>query len=360
MLAEYFDILFNKLKFAVIEADMSFVEVILKITALLIIASFLSILISNFLLKIHSRAKVSNNYIIQIVIVSIEAPMHALIWITGLYNALLFLPNSLSKVFVHQIQTGKEFLIEGLIGWFLIRLVDGMSGYARTYETSQGKQIDRTLISAISKILKLIIVLTISIMMLDSLGIRVTGLITFAGIGTAAIGFASKDLFSNYLGTVVIFFDKPFSVGEWINLPEKQIEGIVEEINWRMTKIKTIDHRMLYVPNNYFYNTCIENNSKINSSTIKLLINVHPKDLDKVSKAVAKIKIMLNELESIDYKQETVVCLDNLSPHSPVILIDCSVRTKDYTKIKHLKEEILTSAIKIIKSLKMELYFYKS
>ena len=67
-----------------------------------------------------------------------------------------------------------------------------------------------------------------------------------------AIGFAAKDLLSNFFGGLFIYLDRPFAVGDWIRSPDREIEGTVEQIGWRVTRIRTFDKRPLYIPNSVF------------------------------------------------------------------------------------------------------------
>ena len=86
------------------------------------------------------------------------------------------------------------------------------------------------------------------------LGFSIAGILTFGGVGGIAVGFAAQDLLSNFFGWLGIYLDRPFAVGDWIRSPDREIEGTVEEIGWRVTRIRTFDNRPLYVPNSAFTN----------------------------------------------------------------------------------------------------------
>lgn len=70
-----------------------------------------------------------------------------------------------------------------------------------------------------------------------------SGLLTFGGIGGIAVGMAGKDVLSNFFSGIMLYFDRPFSIGDWIRSPDRNIEGTVAEIGWRITRINTFDHR---------------------------------------------------------------------------------------------------------------------
>jgi hypothetical protein len=83
------------------------------------------------------------------------------------------------------------------------------------------------------------------------------------GIGVVALGFAAKDMFANLFGGRMIYLDRPFSVGGWIRSRDREIEGTVEPIGWRLTLIRTFDQRPLYLPNAVFTTIAVQNLSRM-------------------------------------------------------------------------------------------------
>jgi len=344
----------NWLHLGKVATDFPFIEVTLEIFIVLALAVLASLAFSKIINNFHKRSNQNNNQAVRIIAEAIDDPLHFLVWIYAIYNVICAVPYQFSKNLIAQLNGANALLIYCFIGWFLLRIIDGCQEYIKDHQLTKSKKIDKTLIGTISKILKLIVFITIAIMVLDNLGVKVTGLITFAGIGTAAIGFASKDLFANYLGTLVIFFDKPFIVGDEIDLPEKNIIGIIEEINWRVTKLKTYEHGIIYVPNSYFYNSHIKNNSKINNGRINFKVYIDPKSIEKLEILVSEIKESILKHEFIDAECEhTVVCLNDISVYAPSIMINCSAISNEYNFVLSLKEELMIKVLKILKENKV-------
>ena len=92
----------------------------------------------------------------------------------------------------------------------------------------------------------------------------------------------------------MIYFDKPFKIGDWIRSPDRSIEGTVETIGWRLTVIRTFDKRPLYVPNSVFTNIAVENPRRMSNRRINETIGVRYDDMKSVSKIVDDIKAMLS------------------------------------------------------------------
>ncbi len=91
----------------------------------------------------------------------------------------------------------------------------------------------------------------------------------------------------------MIYFDRPFKVGDWIRSPDRQIEGTVERIGWRMTSIRTFDKRPLYVPNSVFSNIVVENPSRMLNRRIFETIGLRYDDADKVPVIIDEVREML-------------------------------------------------------------------
>ena len=92
---------------------------------------------------------------------------------------------------------------------------------------------------------------------------------------------------------MVIYLDRPFKVGEWVRSPDKEIEGTVEEIGWRMTRIRTFDQRPLYVPNATFVSISVENPSRMRNRRIKETIGIRYDDADKMREIITDVVAML-------------------------------------------------------------------
>ena len=136
-----------------------------------------------------------------------------------------------------------------LFGWLAHRLSGGIEGELLGEHRGALASSDRATISAVARLSRIVLWVIAGIMILQSLGVSVSGLLAFGGVGGIAVGFAARDLLANFLGGLSIFLDRPFAVGDWIRSPDREIEGTVEDVGWRVTRIRTFDKRPLYVPN---------------------------------------------------------------------------------------------------------------
>ncbi|MDF4886644.1 mechanosensitive ion channel family protein, partial [Vibrio parahaemolyticus] len=184
---------------------------------------------------------------------------------------------------------------------------------------------------------------------MQAFGLSLSGLLTFGGVGGLIVGLAAKDLLSNFFGGLMIYFDRPFKVGDWIRSPDRQIEGTVERIGWRMTIIRTCDKRPLYVPNSVFSSIVVENPSRMLNRRIYEKIGLRYDDAEKMPQIITAVKEMLKNHKDIDARQTLIVNFDTFGPSSLHFFIYTFTKTVNWVRYHEVKQDILLKVINIIK-----------
>lgn len=215
-------------------------------------------------------------------------------------------------------------------------------------ETDVKGKIDKTAITGIAKLLRLLLTAILAIVGFDLLGLDPSGLIALGSVSGAALAFASKDLVSNWFGGIMLYMDKPFKVGDWIRSPDRNIEGIVEYIGWRITKIRTFDKRPLYVPNSLFNSITVQNPSRMTHRRIKETIGVRYDDIEQVNRLVEAIKAYLTSSERIAQDQVIIVNFDSFGASSLNIMVYCMTVTTDWVTFHQHKQTVLLDIANII------------
>ena len=159
---------------------------------------------------------------------------------------------------------------------------------------------------AVGKLLKAICVILAVLVILQSTGYSISGVLAFGGVGGLAVGFAAKDLLANFFGGLMIYLDRPFKVGDWIRSPDKEIEGTVVKVGWRLTTITTFDKRPLYVPNAFFTTISVQNPSRMSHRRIFETLGVRYSDAARLPVIIEKVKSMLYEHDEIDSTQTMI------------------------------------------------------
>jgi MscS family membrane protein len=169
------------------------------------------------------------------------------------------------------ISNSLKIVVAASITYVLIKLVDlGMGMWRKRAESAEDTILDSQLFPVISKSAKLFVVVVAVLVTTQNLGMDVTGLLASLSIGGLAIGLAAQDTLSNLFGAVALFTDKPFRVGDRIQLDS--IDGSVEAIGLRSTRIRNLDGYLVTVPNRTMANASLTNVSR--RPNIKTVMNI--------------------------------------------------------------------------------------
>jgi MscS family membrane protein len=195
------------------------------------------------------------------------------------------------------------------------------------------------------------------LLVLQAFGFSISGVLAFGGIGGIAIGFAARDLLANFFGAMVVFLDRPFSVGDWVRSPDREIEGTVEEIGWRLTRIRTFDKRPLYIPNAIFTSIVVENPSRMLNRRIYETIGIRYDDIGVMQPIVADVKAMLKSHEAIDNEVTLMVNFVEFGPSSLDFFVYCFTKTTVWAEFHEIKQDVLLKIAAIIELYGAEIAF---
>lgn len=217
-------------------------------------------------------------------------------------------------------------------------------------EMQIAKGADKTSAKIITRVLKITVFLVVVLLFGEHFGLSLSGLMAFGGIGGIAIGFASKDVLSNFFSGIMLFFDRPFNIGDWINSPDRQIEGVVKEIGWRSTKIMTFQNRPLYIPNSLFSSISVENPGQMTNRRIETQIGLRYEDSAVVGVVVNDIRTMLQNNPKIDLTQTLLVYFDAFADSSLNIMVYCFTKTVKWAEWLEAQQEVYLKIIDIVHS----------
>ena len=281
---------------------------------------------------------------------AIKKPLSYLIWFSGIAFAIGIAGDNLRSIQFISISPIYQTSVLFLICWFLIRFIARVEKNMIARKRLSGDEIDETTIDAVTKLLRISVIITGTLIALQSLGYSISGVLAFGGVGGIAVGFAARDLLANFFGGLMIYMDRPFNVGEWVRSPDKEIEGTVEKIGWRLTTIRTFDKRPLYVPNSIFNTISVENPSRMSNRRIKETIGIRYDDASKMKKIIHDVKKMLKEHPDIDANKTLIVNFNEFSPSSLDFFIYTFTKTIEWVNYHEIKQDVLLNVINIIES----------
>ncbi|GAD80103.1 mechanosensitive ion channel family protein [Vibrio ezurae] len=274
----------------------------------------------------------------------IKTPISTLIW---LWPGTVSLGLVLERYFDHRfdwLYSSKLILIIFIVVWALSRII---TNFENQILEKQGR--DVTTVQAVAKLVRLLVIIIGVLTVMQTLGLSLSGLLTFGGVGGLIAGLAAKDLLSNFFGGMMLYFDRPFKVGDWIRSPDRNIEGTVERIGWRMTKIRTFDKRPLYVPNSVFSNIVVENPSRMTNRRIYETIGLRYCDSSKIEKVISEVQHMLKNHPDIDANQTLMVNFTTFGPSSLDFFVYTFTKTVNWARFHEVKQDVMMQIMHIIK-----------
>jgi MscS family membrane protein len=299
--------------------------------------------------KIAKSLQSTRNPWDDLVVKSVQKPLGWMIWLLGLTFAAEVVHQKSGATIFEAIGPVREIGVILILTLFLLNLVKGAQDILITKEDDKGERdFDVHTVDAISKLIRISIMITSGLVMLQTLGFSVSGVLAFGGIGGIAVGFAAKDLLSNFFGGLMIYLDRPFKVGDWIRSNDRDIEGTVEHIGWRLTRIRTFDKRPLYVPNSIFMTISVENPSRMTNRRIYETVGIRYEDSDKMDDIVSDVKQMLLGHPEIDTKATLIVNFVSFSASSIDFFVYTFTKTTDWVRFHEIKQDVLLKIMTII------------
>jgi len=283
-------------------------------------------------------------------------PLPVLIWLAGISFALHLIHLQTGEQLLEYIPSARDIAVMICTAWFLFKLIRELANNVVASKQA-GDEVDRSTVDALSKISRISVVVVTVLAVMQTMGFSISGLLAFGGMGGIAIGFASKDLLANLFGGLMIHLDRPFNVGELVRSPDKQIEGRVERIGWRQTRIRSLDMTLIYVPNALFTSNVLENPSRMSHRRIRETVGLRYDDLGKIAAIVEEIKAMLKNHPDVDNNQETIVAFDQFADSSLNLILQVFCKTTRLVPFHTVKQEILLKVADIIARNGAELAF---
>lgn len=285
-----------------------------------------------------------------------ERPAGMLIFVIGLLVSvhLLNLPTETFPI-IELINDGCRIFSIVIGVWFLWRLLEGLAVYFSECAKETESTLDDQLVPFIAKTLKIFLVLTAVLVVAQNMGYSISGLIASLGIGGIAVAMAAKDSISNIFGSVMILVDRPFMVGDWIKTSE--FEGVVEEVGFRSTRIRTFSRTLVNVPNSTLANMVIDNIDGRSERRIKMRIGLTYETTPAQMRAVITgIEQILNKHKGVDQSYK-LVKFDTFEDSALSIFLYCFSSSKVWEEYLQVRQEINLQIMELLESMQLDFAF---
>lgn len=291
---------------------------------------------------LQKLAKRTETYYDDRIISGLKSPVRFAFVIIGLhlFFALIFWePESVKKIL--------NSLIVFDIFWAIIAIAEALRGVFHATTAKFNSDLSQEMGDFILKIVKILLAGLGLAAILQVWGINVTALIASLGLGGLAFALAAKDTASNLFGSFALLADKAIRIGEWIRVGD--VEGVVEDIGMRTTKIRSFQKSLITVPNQIIANTPIENFSRRGIRRIKINVGLtYGTTNTQIINIVNEIKEMLLSHAGISNKDTLLVNFDSFGDSALNIFIYTFTATANWEKYLTIREDVHLKIMHIV------------
>lgn len=330
---------------------------VMQAFAVVFVLLLCDLLLRLVLRRLGARLQRTKNPWDDAIAAAVQRPATLLIWVIGLTFAME-IAYADTEIAVHKIVAPLRTIgVVGALTWFLTGIIRRFQIIIVTHPDKNKRRLDLATVNAIGKLLRASILITAGLVTLQTLGFSVSGVLAFGGIGGIAVGFAARDLLANFFGGLMLYLDRPFAIGDVVRSPDRAIEGTVEDIGWRITRIRAFDMQPIYVPNGVFSTMIIVNRTRMTHRRIHTTVGLRYADADKMEAIVAAVKEMLVAHPKLDQSQVLIANFDEFAASSLDFFIYVYTRTTDWTEFHAVKQEILFAVLDIVAAHGAEIAF---
>lgn len=341
--------------------------------AILLITFFAKRVLSKILIKYLSKIKINKLTLDFSLFDRLQKPINCLLIATGIFLTLAVSPFVYYKTISEQFLTIGDFrFILSLISInFVVKIYKvafiGIATWViydleQLYEqfftglNDKHELIDNTvIIRYVSKIIRIVTIIIGIAIALTILFPNLSGLATGVGIGGAAVAFVSKDSLSSILSGMFLLLDKPFVIGDWITIDS--VDGIVEDISFRSTRIRTFSQSLVVIPNNTISNANIINWSRMEKRRVSFDLGVsYSTSETQIKQCIDDIKHLLTNHPDIE-SDTALVHFTSFGDYSLNIQIIYYTLKTDLSSYLAIKETVNLDILNLCNRYQVEIAF---
>jgi len=304
----------------------------------LALRKYLTLLTTKILLKFAKNTKTELD---DIIIREMKHPLRFLFIIIGLdlFFQLTFINNSFTQKLLSSMSIIDIF-------WMFYAITPVIAKVLYDF-SKRNKHISYELSAFTIRVLRILIVFSAFITLLYNFGVNVTAFMASLGLGGLAFALAAKDTAANIFGSIALMVDQSISIGEWIKV--NGVEGTVEDIGMRTTKIRTFEKSVVVVPNSIVANSNIENFSRRGVRRIKMVIGLtYDTTAEQIENILKDLRDMLKNHPDIAKEQTTLVNFDRFEDSYLGIFFYTFTNTSDWKKYLEIREDIHLKIMNIV------------
>ena len=236
--------------------------------------------------------------------------------------------------------------------WSALKIVDYISLHFEKVAANTKNKFDDVLVPMIKKTSKVLVVAFGALLVAHSLTFDIASILAGLGIGGVAVALAAKDTISNLFGSVTVIIDRPFQIGDYVSL-EKNLEGTVEQVGFRSTRIRTPYNSLVTLPNSVLANMAIDNYGMRRARRYKTFLQLeYSTPLTKIEEFCDRLRYLI-QINSTVQKDNAVVSVYEMNTSSIDILLVVFFQTADGTVELSERHNFILEVLKLAEELKI-------
>ncbi len=287
----------------------------------------------------------------DLIVRAIIPPVNLLIILYGIILATSIVELPIIQFFAEALRV----TLAVIVVWIAFRLSTPVTEALRDFMARSDESLASQFVPIIRSTVQVAIVLIGGILILQNTGYEVSSLIAGLGIGGLAIALAAQETISNIFGTLVMFTDKPFKVGDWVQFHD--VDGDVESIGFRSTRVRTWAKSIKVIPNKMLTSEIIENWSVMPKRRVRMTIGVqYDSPPEKVDELTKRIYQLLQNHPKIN-QDYMIVAFTDFGPSSLDIFVYYFTTVTAWKEYMHIRQEMNIGIMKIVHELGLSFAF---
>ncbi|MCB0640262.1 MAG: mechanosensitive ion channel family protein, partial [Phaeodactylibacter sp.] len=236
-----------------------------------------------------------------------------------------------------------------------LRILDVVLLYVGRVTAGTNSKLDDQLLPIVKRTVQVIIVILGIVQILRLMDVNITALIAGISIGGLALALAAQDTVKNLIGSAMIFVDRPFQIGDWIQ--GSDFAGAVMEVGFRTTRIQTLDSSIISVPNGTIANMSVTNLGvrvfRIYNTTLGITYSSTP---EQVEQFMTGLRQMI-QAHPLIMPEGFLVRFTELANSSLNIMFRCRIQTNDYDEELRVKQELNLGFLRLARAVGVSFAF---
>ena len=304
---------------------------------------------------VRSAAKRSETDVDDLLVDAVGKPAGAAILLVALYFAVQSF--SLADRAAMWSQTAFSILISVGVAWLMLRLVNVLTHLLHGWAQKTDTALDDQLVPLVNRAAKIVVGLLGALMILQNMGYSISGLIAGLGVGGLAVALAAQKTLADLFGSVMLLTDRPFLTGDWIKSPDAGIEGVVERIGFRSTRIRTFEKTLISVPNSRLADFIIDNIAQRPMRRVWITVGItYGTTAAEMREAVKGIEEILKGQAEVN-QEFFLVYFTDFNTSSLDIMVYYFTETVVWTDYLRIREEVNLKIMSLLEEMQLSVAF---